>query len=367
MKKAKLKLSACWIARNEEDNIQRSIESVKGQVDELIMVDTGSTDRTIEIAEQLGAKIFHFEWADDFSAPRNYAIEQAKGDWIVFLDADEYFAYPDKVRRGVKKFAVKDTILIPRININPDKNNREGGRDWNARIFRRAPNLRYMGMIHENITRLDKKIEYVFSDESLLTYHTGYRSSQIEDKLRRNLRLIKLEMERYGHKTQHDIALVDCYFGLKDYEKAIEHAKRALASDFDWVIGKGNVYHRLLDAMRKLNYPDEEMLPIAEAAIRDLPHLPEFYAERGMILGGLNRFDESYLDLHKALEVWKNMPPSMNDCSYFEGTVGKIYARLGRIELLVGNVGEARKNFMRALEREPNNEEYRQQLERLKE
>ena len=362
-----LKLTACWIARNEERDIRRSIESVMDQVDELIVVDTGSSDRTIEIAKSLGANIFEQAWADDFSAPRNFAIEQAHGDWIIFLDADEYFAHPNKIRRAVRKAAVKDAILIPRINIDAENGNRELGRDWNARIFRRSPNLRYRGLIHENITNLKGELKYVFADAALETYHTGYGSARIEGKLRRNLALIEREIEREGHKTRHDIALVDCYFGLNEFDKVIEHARRALASPIGAVTGRGNLYHKLLDAMRALHYADSEQLPVVNEAIKTLPQLPEFYAERGMILSGLGRLDEAYVDFHRSLEVWKKMSSSVHENSYFAGAVGKVYARLAEFELLVGNVGEARKNLLQAIEHEPHNREYRRRLEQLKE
>lgn len=361
-----LKLSACWIVRNEQDDLQRSIDSVKGQVDEMIVVDTGSTDRTVEIAQRAGADVFHFDWIDDFSAPRNYAIEQATGDWIIFLDADEYFIEPEKVRRAVEKFAVKDAILIPRINIDPERGGREVSRDWNARIFRRAPNLRYRGLIHENIANLNGKLEYIFADARLATYHTGYSSARIESKLRRNLKLIELEIERDGHQVRHDIALVDCYYGLGDYERAIEHARRALTSEAGAVTGRGNLYHKMLDAMRALHYPDEQQLTVVDEAIRTLPQLPEFYAERGMILCGLNRLDEAYLEFHKSLEVWRRMPSTVHENSYFAAAVGKVYARLGEFELLVGNIVEARKNFGKAVELEPGNQEFKRRLAQLK-
>lgn len=86
------------IVKNEEQNIRQALSWGKGVVYEQIVVDTGSTDNTAQIAEEMGAKVFHFEWCDDFSAAKNYAIEQASGDWIAFLDADEYFPNKDAHR-----------------------------------------------------------------------------------------------------------------------------------------------------------------------------------------------------------------------------------------------------------------------------
>jgi glycosyltransferase involved in cell wall biosynthesis len=85
-----IKISACTITKNEEKNIARSIESYKNYVDEIIIVDTGSTDNTVEIAKSLGAKVIEFKWINDFAAAKNCALDVAKGDWILFLDADEW-------------------------------------------------------------------------------------------------------------------------------------------------------------------------------------------------------------------------------------------------------------------------------------
>ena len=87
----RVKITQCMIVKNEEKNIRQALSWGKEVVSEQIVVDTGSTDRTVEIAEQMGAKVYHFSWIDDFAAAKNYAIEQATGEWIVFLDADEYF------------------------------------------------------------------------------------------------------------------------------------------------------------------------------------------------------------------------------------------------------------------------------------
>ncbi|MFT4007082.1 MAG: glycosyltransferase family 2 protein [Lacrimispora sp.] len=94
-KNNKIRLSQCMIVKNEEDNIRRALTWGKDIMYEQIVVDTGSTDRTVEIAEEMGAKVFHFTWINDFSAAKNFAIEQATGSWIAFLDADEYFSTED--------------------------------------------------------------------------------------------------------------------------------------------------------------------------------------------------------------------------------------------------------------------------------
>ena len=85
-----VEISACVITKNEEKNIGRWLNCMRVAADEMIVVDTGSTDKTCELARAAGARLYHFAWRDDFAAAKNYAIEQARGRWILFLDADEY-------------------------------------------------------------------------------------------------------------------------------------------------------------------------------------------------------------------------------------------------------------------------------------
>ena len=349
------------MVKNEEKNLPRSLDSLKSQVNEIIVVDTGSTDRTIEIAESYGAKIIESTWQDDFSTPRNMAIDAATGDWIIFLDADEYFATPKKVHSAIEKFTGKDAILIPRINIDEANGNNEISRDWCARIFKNIDHLRYRGLIHENITDIKhESLDYTFGNEDLTIYHTGYGTQIIESKLRRNLALIELEAKKYGHETKHDIALADCYAGLKDFEKSLYHARKALDSDVEAVASLGNLYHKILNAMRELHYSDEDMLKVADDAIKSLPTLPEFYAERGMILCGLDRLDEAYLSLHKSLEIWKKMNSDVHEESYFAGAADKVYMRLAKIEAYVGNFKQALYNITEAMKLSPNNKGYKE-------
>jgi glycosyltransferase involved in cell wall biosynthesis len=112
-----MKISACYIVKNEEKNLPSSIESLLYAVDEIIVVDTGSTDGTVGIAKKYDARVFHFDWCDDFSAPRNFALEKASGNWIIFPDADESFRYPEMVREAVEEFAADDDTEAVMVHI----------------------------------------------------------------------------------------------------------------------------------------------------------------------------------------------------------------------------------------------------------
>lgn len=91
-----MSLSLCMIVKNEENTLSRCLESVKDIVDEIILVDTGSTDSTVEIAESYGAKIFFYKWDNSFANARNYSLSKASKDWILIMDADDELVKEDK-------------------------------------------------------------------------------------------------------------------------------------------------------------------------------------------------------------------------------------------------------------------------------
>src|SRR5579872_6223363 len=82
-------IGACMIVKNEQENLARCLGSLRGAVDDIVVVDTGSTDRTIEIALEFGARVFHFDWIDDFAAARNESLCYATTDWVIWMDGDD--------------------------------------------------------------------------------------------------------------------------------------------------------------------------------------------------------------------------------------------------------------------------------------
>jgi len=149
LRRTRPRVSLCMIARNESKQIQNCILSTYGVVDEVCLVDTGSTDDTIALAQRLGARVQIQPWQDDFSAPRNAALAMATGEWVLHLDADEELtpqareALPELVRRqGVAGY------LLPIDSVTPTGLSRNYG----LRLFRRTRTVAFTGRVHENVS-----------------------------------------------------------------------------------------------------------------------------------------------------------------------------------------------------------------------
>ena len=201
--KRKIRISQCMIVKNEEKNIRRALSWAKDIVFEQIVVDTGSTDRTVEIAKEMGAKVYHFQWIDDFAAAKNYAIDQASGEWIAFLDADEYMNREDagKLVRILEQISVpkkgeKIPLFIRCAWVQLDDQGKPFGVDPQDRIFRNRKDLRYHGKIHEQI-QMPPGGRFTFVQaENLSIFHTGYGNNVYAKtgKLQRNIRLLEQEL-----------------------------------------------------------------------------------------------------------------------------------------------------------------------------
>lgn len=185
-------LSLCMIARNEGERIGRSLESVQGVVDEIIVIDTGSSDHTAEIASALGARVFFQEWRGDFSFHRNASLEKATGKWIIFLDADEELAPEsipellDIVRKGEKEayYVLVRNLLGEGMELT----------SHSIRLFRNRECFRFLGRIHEQI--VPSIIKYggheCIGHSSVAIIHHGYHpdNPDLQAKIQRNLDIL---------------------------------------------------------------------------------------------------------------------------------------------------------------------------------
>lgn len=154
-------VSLCMIVKNEEDVIGRCLESVRGMMDEIIVVDTGSEDRTKEIVKQYTDKIYDFAWEDDFSAARNYSFSLATGDFVMWLDADDVILEEDRLKFMEKKEKLDPELSIAMMRYNAafDERGKPTFSYYRERLFNRSMDFRWVGAVHEVIP-LQGKIEY---------------------------------------------------------------------------------------------------------------------------------------------------------------------------------------------------------------
>lgn len=303
-----MRLSACMIMKNEAKHIAAWIDNVKDIVDECIIVDTGSVDDSVAIAKQKGIKVYHYSWNDDFAAAKNFALEKATSDWIIFLDADERLTCDTKnILREilVKVDKQKDTelVLAKRINYDIAQEKSFKSTDMVLRIFRNKDYLKFAGRIHENITNLRAgKLELLDLSKSLTIEHYGYSADCIKAKLERNLALLLREITEYGDSGEYDSYFCDCYYGLEKYEKVVYYASRFINSDYITIGNEEHIRIMLIDSMRKLNFHEVEIEATVKKAIVDVPEAFLIQSYYGRVLTRKKQYKEALPYLLSATE-----------------------------------------------------------------
>jgi len=190
-------VSLTMIVKNEEANLAACLASVRDLVDEMVVVDTGSTDRTSEIAAQYGARVVDFTWQDNFAAARNEALRHAAGEWILWLDADEYLDETNRERLRTLLANLKDDNAAYVMRLSSEL---EAGVNATAvvdqvRLFRSASTVRWQHRVHEQILPSRRQHGAVMHSTDIVITHRGYADPPVQPpKLERNLRLLKLAL-----------------------------------------------------------------------------------------------------------------------------------------------------------------------------
>lgn len=348
-----MRISACMIAKNEEKCIARCIESYKEVVDEIIVVDTGSTDRTVDIAKGLGAQVFYYKWDNDFARAKNFALDKAKGDWVIFLDADEYFVEQTAllIPRLLKTIHSNNKIqgvYCKLYNINEDKKNEIMGSGYYLRIFRHNKKNKFVGDIHEQVMCEGKPLQTVSTPENTIKiYHTGYSANLMNHKLRRNLEpLLKKVDEGYSDALTH-FYLSDCYLGLKEFELAVKHGRLAIDKGMQTYSHDVKPYLNIINSLMNLKYPYDEIIKEINRAIDRFPLHPDFYR----LLGNLNY---THGRLQQAEEAYKQSLELFNkydEKEYYSEKkyITDIYFQLGLISSCKNDDVTAFEYFLKVL------------------
>lgn len=199
-------ITLALIARNEEAHIERCLKSASGLAAELIVVDTGSTDRTKDIALSCGARVLDFPWIDDFSAARNQALEAAHGRWILVLDADEYL--PPSSVEAIRALTSSENAAdraYHLVNKSSTDEGRTGVSGLIVRLFPNDPRVRYEWPVHEQVVTSLQRANIPIENTGIEIIHTGYSSPEVNAaKQERNLRI--LEKMTTQHEEAHPMA-----------------------------------------------------------------------------------------------------------------------------------------------------------------
>lgn len=233
-------LTLSMIVRNEEAMLPGCLESVRGVADEIIVVDTGSTDRTAEIARTGGARVFEFPWRDDFSAARNESLRHATGEWILVLDADERLA--EESREELSRLVIEPDLVGVNVWLRSRLPDGQGVREMATpycRLFRNLPDLRFSGLVHEQVLPAIRRRGGRVAASSITIHHLGYERPS-PDKLVRNLTLLHRQRELTPKDPFVYMNLGFMAHTLGRGDEAIDYLKTALA------LGEGRLEPELL-------------------------------------------------------------------------------------------------------------------------
>jgi tetratricopeptide (TPR) repeat protein len=337
-------VALCMIVKNEEIFLEDCLKSVQGAVDEICIVDTGSTDRTIEIAEKFGAKIGHFAWTGDFATARNKSIEMATADWILVLDADETITPESKEEiRRVSRDKSKIGYACVIENLLGDKVGDGKQMAMIFRFFQNRPDMRYEGIIHEQMIPSAQRTGMPNESSQIRIIHKGYLKKHVDErnKNERNLRiLLEQEKQEPGNPYCH-FNLGQTYKMLGRVPEAEKHYRRGYeilrdAPDASTIPYFASLFFSFTDLLREAGRL-EEANDIAEEGMRLFPTYPDLQFTKANILMAMERYEEA-IKIYEGCRKWAGhvfaggTDPGV---STFKATnaVGVCYAKLGKLAL----------------------------------
>ncbi len=337
------------IVRDEEAVLDDCLSSLDGLADEIVVMDTGSADRSVEIATSHGARVARMEWTGDFAAARNAAIELANREWILSIDADERVTAFD--RGSVDLLLAEPTAVAGLLAMRPAAGTT---RYRELRLFRNHPALRYVGRFHEDVaiavTDLVAEGWRVFDVEIALD-HVGY-DGDLTAKHERDLPLVRAHLEafpQHAHSWRH-LGMLLAVGGDHDGAEAAWRRAIEIAADDppqrSWL-----PWGDLLVDRRARGEPVEQILSDAAAVLGDIAPLRSLRADDAMDRG---EWAAAAVDLEALVA---NGIPDITDVAIDQRIYGDVsWLRLGICRFQLGDASGAADAFRRADELHPSPE-----------
>ncbi len=335
-----MRISQTMIVKNEENNIESALNWGKDILFEQIVVDTGSTDRTVEIAEKMGAKVLFFKWIDDFSAAKNYAIDNCKGEWIVILDADEYFLKEDVVKLiGIIEKADKEGCYAVETGlINIDGMGGILSKTTQIRILKNIKEVRYSRRIHETL-KFSSRSKIFDAVNELNIIHTGYieETAKRKNSSGRNKKLLLKEYESNPKDPEIIGYLADEYAMSDDQgekDKAIELYKKAimyLPAGIDKDDARAADTFIKLIVLLGLKNKTDDIKEFCRMAEEKMPENADFSYYAGLHFYNNKDYVTAFNYYKTAFE--KQERNSRNNSGFLAGNIFLAYAQYGHILL----------------------------------
>lgn len=230
-----LRLSLCMIVRDNENTIEPCLKSIQPWVDEIVVVDTGSKDRTPEICRYYGARVFEFPWIDDFSAARNVSLDHARGQWIFWMDSDDTISEEcGRQLRALADSSHPDNVLGYVMQVHcpgiPDNGHADITVVDHIKLFPNRPELRFEHRIHEQILPAIRRLggDVQFTDISVIHSGSDHSAAGRERKLARDFRLLNLDLK---DRPDHPFVLFNLgmtHADAQQYDEAVRRLSRCL-------------------------------------------------------------------------------------------------------------------------------------------
>ncbi len=348
-------LSLCMIVRNEAENLAACLDSVVGFVHELVILDTGSTDRTVEIALEYGAKVSKFVWCDDFSLARNVALERVTGDWVLVLDADERLT--DEIKPEIVAAIQNSNYLVINL-LRQEIGALQSPYSLVSRLFRRHPAIEfrrpYHAMIDDSVEALLKREPNwkVVNLAPIALLHDGYRPDLItaRDKFTK----ARTTMEGFLAKNPNDpyvcskLGALYCDLGLLSEGQAL--LERGLAAETIDASTRYELHYHLASVYSKthqIQAADEQLqLAIAQP-------IPDKLKLGAIVNWGALR--QTHGDLETAAWIYNEAIGIDPTCAVAYGNLGLTQKALGQFELAIDS-------YQQAIALNPSNPEHHQNL-----
>ncbi|WLR41473.1 glycosyltransferase family 2 protein [Bacillus carboniphilus] len=306
-----IRISLCMIVKNEEDTLDRCLSSVKGVPDEIIIVDTGSTDATKEIAKKHNARIYDFEWIDDFAAARNFSFSKARKDYIMWLDADDLLLPEDrqKLLNLKERISPKIDAISMIYHTLFDEHGNVVTSVRRIRIVKKIHDFKWHGFVHEDLTTEEP---YKYFDSDIIVTHKkpeDKMNKAEEGKTGRNLQIYERHLKAGKELSKHDLFHYSRELhSNKRYDDAIVYYEQFLELEDIELQHRLFVMHKLASCYHIIGNIDKEREITFESLKWDVPHpsfscrIAEWFLEKEHYAQAAYWYEQALND--KAEDTW---------------------------------------------------------------